>query len=220
MRVFTTWKRAAAAAFVAAGTVGAAVAPGMGAFAAGGSKPASTTFSLFPNKAQLPCLQVPGGPKPTVQAQVNRGNLNDTLQLSLTNFKPGLAFDLFTVQRSNQNADGTARVIPNFGLAWYQSDVQVGATGTASVKVRTILLDQIFGFDPDVALSPTNTFHLGFWFNNPADAAPCGFTGVTPFNGEHTAGPLAFITRPNAVTDLGPLCTDPNTSTTPATCNP
>jgi hypothetical protein len=220
VRVFTTWKRAAAAAFVVAGAVGAAIAPGMGAFAAGGSKPAFTTFSLFANKAQLACLQVAGGPRPTVRAQVTRGNLNDTLQLSLANFKPGLAFDLFTVQRSNQNADGSARVIPSFGLAWYQSDVQVGATGTASVKVRTILLDQIFGFDPDVALSPTNTFHLGFWFNNPADAAPCGFTGVTPFNGEHTAGPLAFITRPNAVTDLGPLCTDPNTSTTPATCNP
>jgi hypothetical protein len=220
VRVFTTWKRTAAAAFLAAGAAGAAIAPGIGAFAAGGSKPASTSFPLFPAKAELPCLQVSGGPKPSVQAVVTRGNLNDTLRLSLANFKPGLAFDLFTVQRSNQNADGTARVIPNFGLAWYQSDVHIGPNGRGSVKVKTILLDQIFGFDPDVALTPTNTFHMGFWFNNPADAAQCGFTGTTPFNGEHNAGPLAFITRPNAVTDLGPLCTDPNTSTTPATCNP
>jgi hypothetical protein len=220
VRVFTTWKRAAAAAFVAAGAVGAAIAPGMGAFAAGGSKVASTSFSLFPAAAQLACLQVPGGPTPTVQAQVTRGGNNDTLRLSLANFKPNLAFDLFTVQRSNQNADGTPRVIPNFGLAWYQSDVHVGSTGSGFVKVKTILLDQIFGFDPDVALAPTNTFNLGFWFNNPADAAACGFTGFTPFNGEHHAGPLAFITRPDAVTDLGPLCTDPNTTTTPATCNP
>jgi hypothetical protein len=140
--------------------------------------------------------------------------------LSLAHFKPGLHFDMFTVQRSNQNADGTPRTIPNFGLAWYQSDLNIGSTGSGKATIHTILLNQIFGFDPDVALAPTNTFHVGFWFNNPADAAACGFTGTTPFNGEHKAGPLAFITRPAAVTDLGPLCTKPNTSTTPATCNP
>lgn len=69
-------------------------------------------------------------------------------------------------------------------------------------------------------LPPTNTFHVGFWFNNPADAAPCGFTGVTPFNGDHRAGPLAMISRPNAATLLGPLCVNPNTSVSPVTCNP
>lgn len=70
------------------------------------------------------------------------------------------------------------------------------------------------GFDPDVALQPTNTFHVGFWFNDLADAVPCGFTGPpTPFNGELQAGPLAFITRPNAGAGLGPLCTKPDTST-------
>jgi hypothetical protein len=35
-------------------------------------------------------------------------------------------------------------------------------------------------------------------------------TKPTPFNGEHTAGPVAFISVPNAITNLGPLCTDPN----------
>ena len=48
----------------------------------------------------------------------------------------------------------------------------------------------------------------------------CGITGVTPFNGEHQAGPLAMITRLDATTKLGPLCTDPDLSTDPATCNP
>jgi hypothetical protein len=81
-------------------------------------------------------------------------------------------------------------------------------------------VDQIFGFDPAVSLAPTNTFHVGFWFNNPQDAVPCGFnaTKPTPFNGEHKAGPLAMITVPNATTGLGPLCLNPNTATTPATC--
>ena len=43
-----------------------------------------------------------------------------------------------------------------------------------------------------------NTFHVGFWFNDPADAAACNFdvTKPTPFNGEHRAGPLAMISRP------------------------
>jgi hypothetical protein len=40
---------------------------------------------------------------------------------------------------------------------------------------------------------------------------------VTPFNGEHQAGPLAFITRPDATTNLGPLCTDPDGE---GHCNP
>jgi hypothetical protein len=61
---------------------------------------------------------------------------------------------------------------------------------------------------------------MGFWFNNPADAGACGFTGTTPFNGEHNAGPLAFVTRPSAATNLGPLCLNPDTSTSPARCNP
>ena len=62
---------------------------------------------------------------------------------------------------------------------------------------------------------------MGFWFNNPTDAHNCGFTGTTPFNGEHTAGPLAFVTRPNAKTNLGPLCTSPVAGTGGTfTCNP
>jgi hypothetical protein len=106
-------------------------------------------------------------------------------------------------------------------MAWYQSDVHISSTGTGTVKITTILLDQIFGFDPAVSLAPTNTFHVGFWFDNPQMPVPCGYSGaVTPFNGEHHAGPVAFITRPNATTHLGPLCTDPMKSGTTFVCIP
>jgi hypothetical protein len=156
--------------------------------------------------------------------QVTRGDLNDTLVITVTGLKPNLRFDLFTVQRSSLDAAGNP--VPNFtnfGLAWYQSDLQANATGTARATIQTILLDQIFGFDPAVNLAPTNTFHVGFWFNDPNDAVPCGFDASrpTPFNGEHRAGPLAMISLPDATTGLGPLCTNPNTSN-PAqiTCNP
>jgi hypothetical protein len=151
---------------------------------------------------------------------VRRGLRNDHLKLVLKHFKPGLTFELFTVERSNQLANGD--VDPNFhgfGLAWYQSEVQT-AKRSSRTEIDTILLDEIFGFDPDVALAPTQTLHVGFWFDDPAAAEPCGFTGTTPFNGAHDAGPVAFISRPDAVTNLGPLCTDPNTNTVPATCNP
>ena len=177
------------------------------------SSPETARFSLFPAAKFLPCMAAPGQ-TPQVIVSVVKGDPNDTLVLSTTGFKPGLQFDVFTVQRSNQRADGSpVPSFPGFGLAWYQSDLEANH----SISLKTILVDQIFGFDPDASLAPTNTFHLGFWFNNPADAAPCGFTGVTPFNGDHTAGPLAFISRPDAITGLGPLCLSPDNE---GHCNP
>ena len=191
------------------------------------AQPHDTEFDLTPNPKTVACLSDSSGQPPTAHVEVFRGELNDTLVLEIHHFKPGLAFDLFTVQRSPFLADGTPdpAFTGSFGLAWYQTDVQVdndSVDADGRVKIETILLDQIFGFDPDVGLKPTNTFHVGFWFNDPNDAAPCGFdvTKPTPFNGEHKAGPFAFISLPNPDTGLGPLCTNPDTSTTPAGCNP
>jgi hypothetical protein len=192
----------------------------LAALASEGALAATANFRLFPNKPFKACFEQ-AGQTARATARVTRGTLNDTLVLNLSGFKPGLDFDLFTVEKSNQLANGSPDPsFTSFGLAWYQSDVHVGADGTGSVTIRTILLDQIFGFDPLVSLPPTNTFHVGFWFNRPGDAQPCGFNGPpTPFNGEHHAGPVAFITRPDAATGLGPLCTNP-TSGPPFSCNP
>lgn len=184
------------------------------------------TFKLRPNPKFLSCLGLPGDPPPTVSATVTRGALNDTLTISGSHFKPHLAFDMFTVERSNLLSDATVDPnFTNFGMAWYQSDLEANAQGTFKTTIKTILFDQIFGFDPDQSNpNPINTFHLGFWFNDPNDANVDGcvfdVTKPTPFNGEHHAGPVAFITVPNANTNLGPLCTNPNTRTIPASCNP
>jgi hypothetical protein len=187
-------------------------------------KPDELTFKLVPNPQFADCLRRSQWEEPAAWATVTRGKLNDTLTLVLDGIKPGLAFDLFTVEHSQLLADGSPDPnFKNFGLAWYQSDIEIGKnTDDGRVRIKTILLDQIFGFDPAVALQPTNTFHLGFWFNDPNDAAACGFdpTKPTPFNGEHKAGPNAMISLPDAKTGLGPLCSDPNSSTSPATCNP
>lgn len=179
-------------------------------------------FDLHVNPKIVSCLGVSGGPAPTAHVTVTRGKLSDTLKIEADNIRPHLAFDMFTVQRSSLLSDGTADPnFTNFGLAWYQSDLEANGKGHFSATIKTILLDQIFGFDPDVALSPLNTFHVGFWFNDPNDANTngCTFdvTHPTPFNGEHAAGPVAMISVPDENTDLGPLCTDPGKN---GTCNP
>ena len=174
----------------------------------------SKTFSLKPSAAltNLSCLQ-PAGKTATAKATVTRGGVNDTLKLTLNGFKPNLGFDLFTVQLN----------APPFGLAWYQSDVETNAKGQATVTIKTILLDQIFGFSGGgtTTFAPINTFHVGFWFDSPQEAQGClsAPAPTTPFNGEHNAGPLAFISQaaPGA---LGPLCTQPSSTPPPLHCNP
>ena len=181
-------------------------------------------FDLHVNPKFQACLGV-NGQTPTAHVTVKRGPLSDTLTIQGENFRPKLAFDMFTVQRSNLLSNGSAD--PNFttfGLAWYQSDLEANKNGEFKATIKTVLLDQIFGFNPDVTLPPTQTLHVGFWFNDPNDANENGCTfdtsHPTPFNGEHKAGPVAMISVPDATTNLGPLCTNPNTQTQPATCNP
>lgn len=182
-----------------------------------------TEFDLFPNPKFLACLGAPGGPTPKAHVTVVRGKFADTLTIEGTNIKPHLAFDMFTVQKSNLLSNGNPDpAFTNFGMAWYQSDLQANGQGNFRTTIKTILLDQIFGFDPDASLAPTNTFHVGFWFNDPNDANVngCTFdvTKPTPFNGEHKAGPVAMISVPDPNTNLGPLCTNPNHQNN--TCNP
>jgi hypothetical protein len=174
-------------------------------------------FSLEPQAKLLSCL----GEGATAQVKVVRGSLNDTLTLTAHHLKPKLAFDLFTIQNTNLLANGQLDpAFKNFGLAWYQTDVQANSNGDATVTIKTILLDQIFGFDAATGLAPTHAFHVGIWFNNPQDAASCGFNPhvPTPFNGEQKAGPNAMISLPNSVTKLGPLCTSPSKSGSTYVC--
>jgi len=184
-------------------------------------------FDLHPNPQVLRCLaQFPddGQRAPSVEVTVVRGSQNDSLSVRGRNLKPGLKFDLFTVEHTNLAADGT--VDPafrgNFGLATYQSDLDASEEGRVRASVRTILLDENFSFDAGAGLAPTSTFNVGFWFDDPNAAVNCGFNpqNPTPFNGDHKAGPLAMISTPDANTGLGPLCTHADTSTTPARCTP
>src|SRR5690242_16397285 len=64
------------------------------------------------NAKLLPCLARDASHLPVATASVERGELNDTLRLHVRNLKPGLNFDLFTTERTNKLADGSAD--PNF----------------------------------------------------------------------------------------------------------
>jgi hypothetical protein len=202
------------------GTVVASASPSSGA----SGKVESTRFTMTPLAKFVPCMAADGKTAPRINVEVERGKLNDVLKIDGWGFKPGMQFDLFTIENSRLDAKGA--LDPNFkgfGMSWYQSDLEASERGGIHARIRTILLDQIFGFIDGGAtpVKPTNTFNVGFWFNNPDDAKNCGFTGATPFNGEHQAGPLAFVTLPNATTHLGPLCTDPtDASSATSACNP
>lgn len=176
-----------------------------------GQQVQETVFDLVPQTKVIPCFAEPGF-IPSANVIVQRGTDNDVLILRARHIKPHLAFDLFTIQNSNRLSDGQPDPnFTNFGLAWYQSDLEADSNGNVDITIKTILLDQIFGFDPASNLPPTNTFHMGFWFNDPKAAEACGFNPEkpTPFNGQHKAGPNAMISLPNAETKLGPLCTAP-----------
>jgi len=191
-------------------------------FQASAQKKNEIAFNLSVNPSIEACLDDHSGQRPTATVRVFRDKLNDELLLTANHIKPGLQFDVFTVRRSNLRADGTVDpTFKNFGLAWYQSDLEADENGFAHISLRSIFLDQIFGFNANTGLAPVNTFHVGFWFNNPNDAAPCGFDPAhpTPFNGEHKAGPVAMISTPNPITGIGPLCTDPDLNH-PGSCNP
>src|SRR3954462_9049885 len=78
-----------------------------------------TDFVLSPNPAFLQCLAADGQ---NVQAAVHgtHGELNDRLDMQVSGLKPGLAFDIFAVQRTSLGTDGKPdpKFPGSFGLAW------------------------------------------------------------------------------------------------------
>jgi len=122
-------------------------------------------------------------------------------------------FDLFVIQ------------VPNapFGLSWYQGDLQTDGHGRAQGRFIGRFSIETFSVAPGTApapvvhtspipdasanpaTAPVHQYHLGLWFNSPADAVAAGCPGtVTPFNGDHSAGVQALSTR-QFRDDRGPL---------------
>ena len=138
----------------------------------------------------------------------------EIMRVSVSGLPPKTEFDFFVIQ------------VPNtpFGLSWYQGDIETDDEGEASqvfvgrFNIETFIVapgsvpapvvhdDAPF---PDAssnpATAPVHTYHLGLWFNSPADAEAAGCPGdVTPFNGDHTAG-IQVLSSRNFPDDQGPL---------------
>jgi len=127
---------------------------------------------------------------------------------------PNTDFDFFVIQLPNAP----------FGLSWYQGDIDTNSFGRGHqlfigrFNIETFIVapgsgpapvvhdqDPFPDADSNPATAPVHTFHLGLWFNSPADAEAAGCPStVTPFNGDHTAGIQVLSTR-NFPDDQGPL---------------
>jgi hypothetical protein len=144
---------------------------------------------------------------------IRRGGPVEVMTVGVQGLPPNTDFDFFVIQ------------VPNtpFGMAWYQGDIETDSGGNGTGKfigrfnIETFIVapgsapapvvhNNAF---PDASLNPVtnpvHTYHLGLWFNSPADAVKAGCPGnVTPFNGDHNAGIQVLSTR-NAPDGHGPL---------------
>ncbi|MFO1353097.1 MAG: hypothetical protein U1F68_21435, partial [Gammaproteobacteria bacterium] len=137
----------------------------------------------------------------------------EIMQVNVEGLPANTDFDFFVIQLPNAP----------FGLSWYQGDIETNRNGQGHgtfigrFNIETFIVAPGSGIAPQVhdnafpdedsnpATGPVHTFHLGLWFNAPADAVRAGCPGdVTPFNGEHDAGIQVLSTR-NFPDARGPL---------------
>ena len=120
---------------------------------------------------------------------------NDVMTLTASGLPKNTGFDLFLVQNSPLDG-GTFK---GFGFGWYQSDLNSGNSGNASVRVQGIFDKETFIENPASPFTPIHTFNVGFWFSSPTqEKSVCGNATApakTPFNGEQDAGLNAMITQ-------------------------
>ena len=139
----------------------------------------------------------------------------EVMRVEVEGLPPNTDFDLFVIQTPNAP----------FGVSWYQGDIETNGHGKGDQRFIGRFSKETFaislmavtpppqvhtsGAFPDattgVAFAPIHTFHLGLWFNSPADAVKAGCPGATtPFNGDHTAG-IQVLNTANFPPNEGPL---------------
>lgn len=173
--------------------------------------PHQTKFSMARAAGVVKAGCIPNA-KATVRIKSEDGV--ETMSVHAYGLPKKTEFDLFVLQ------------VPDapFGLAWYQGDLETDRHGEAWGTFRGRFNIETFSIAPGTApapvthstpprndassnpvTAPVHQYHLGFWFNSPADAAKAGCGDlVTAFNGEHNAGTQAMSTR-NFPVGAGPL---------------
>lgn len=197
------------------GSLGLAALASFGATAHSAPDTSSTTTAQTKFTMVRSATAVATGCLPKAKANVTITPQGETEKMfvAVSGLKANAEYDLFVIQ------------VPDapFGLSWYQSDLETDGSGKGSVTVVGRFNEETFTVAPGVApapvehtspiadassnpaTAPVHQFHLGLWFNSPADAAAAGCgNAVTPFNGEHNAGVQVLSTR-NAPIGAGPL---------------
>jgi hypothetical protein len=196
---FSSLKAAAvtAAAVLAAGGVASAATSGHSAAAKGDVH----TFKLVRSAGSVTAGCLPHA-KATVT--VKRAGIVEIMTINASGLPKNTGFDVFVIQ------------VPNapFGISWYQGDLDSNKHGDAHGQYAGRFSNETFAVATGVAtapvvhhspiadassnpaFAPVHMYHVGVWFNsaNKAGAVGCANT-VTPFNGEHNAGPQALSTQ-------------------------
>src|SRR4051794_2678366 len=196
------WRVLVAAVAIGAAGLGVAIS------ANGAAQEQSIAFKMVrsPGIVKAGCLPKANG---KVSIVAERG-LNEIMRVQVFNLPKNTNFDFFVTQ------------VPNapFGLSWYQGDIETDAQGRGEATFVGRFNAETFIVAPDAApapkihdadattnpkTAPIHTYHLGLWFNDPADATAAGCPGATtPFNGDHTAG-VQVLNTSNYANDQGPL---------------
>jgi hypothetical protein len=165
-------------------------------------------FSMVASSGASICL-----PKARGRVTIHSTGPVETMNVFVTGLPPKTDFDFFVIQ------------VPTapFGMSWYQGDIETDQYGnghgtfigrfsieTFVVAPGTAPAPVVFnGPFPDASLNPATNpiqmYHLGLWFNSPADAQRASCSGATtPFNGKHDAG-IQVLNTSNFPVASGPL---------------
>lgn len=166
---------------------------------------AATPFSF--NLVRSAGLLATCAPNATARVTDVTQGFAEKLTIQVSGFKSGTKFDVFVIQVPNKP----------FGVAWYLGDHENGATHSFVSRLNDETFAVAVGAAPaprphgskdaptNPVFAPVHTFHLGIWFNSPADAVRNGCPNtLTPFNGEHTAG-VQVLNSGNFPNNFGPL---------------
>jgi hypothetical protein len=173
-------------------------------FAAAGD---SISFRMVPSAAAATCLaySLPSG-----QVTVSDLGPVQNMHVEVFHMPKQTEFALFVIQVPNKP----------FGFSWYQGDIETNSSGHGVADVTGIFSKETFILAPGVAPAPkvfpdnatsnpasppVQTYHLGIWFADPADAVKAGCPAtVTPFDGDHNAG-IQVLNTGNYPDTRGPL---------------
>jgi len=152
-------------------------------------------------------------PNATASVTIKPGGPVEVMEVKVNGLPANTDFDFFVIQKPGAP----------FGMAWYQGDIETDASGEGRGRFIGRFNEETFivaqgavpaplvhnSAFPDAitnpVTNPVHTFHLGLWFNSPADAANAGCPAdVTPFNGEHNAG-IQVLNTSNFPDLQGPL---------------